>query len=97
MAQIVQGMVVCSKAGRDAGAFMLVLEMPEKGFAFIADGMRHKIGNPKRKRLRHLAPTRKVIKIDTICTDEQLKQLLTNYNGPLSREYGTGGNELVKE
>ena len=47
------GRVVESIQGRDKGNFFLVLEAAE-GFAMIADGRRHKLANPKKKKTKHL-------------------------------------------
>ena len=46
------GRVVESIQGRDKGYFFLVLEAAE-GIATIADGKRHKLENPKKKKLNH--------------------------------------------
>ena len=47
------GRVVESTQGRDKGYFFLVLEAAE-GIATIADGKRHKLENPKKKKTKHL-------------------------------------------
>ena len=47
------GRVAESIQGRDKGHFFLVLEASE-GFATIADGRRHKLANPKKKKTKHL-------------------------------------------
>ena len=47
------GRVVESIQGRDKGIFFLVLEAAE-GIVKIADGRRHRLENPKKKKTKHL-------------------------------------------
>ena len=47
------GRVVESVQGRDKGYFFLVLEAKE-GIVIIADGRRHRLENPKKKKTKHL-------------------------------------------
>ena len=47
------GRVVESVQGRDKGHFFLVLEANE-GIVMIADGRRHRLENPKKKKTKHL-------------------------------------------
>ena len=47
------GRVVESVQGRDKGYFFLVLEAKE-GIVMIADGRRHRLENPKKKKTKHL-------------------------------------------
>lgn len=47
------GRVVESIQGRDKGYFFLVLETAE-GVVRIADGLHHKLENPKKKKTKHL-------------------------------------------
>ena len=48
------GRMVRSKAGRDAGRFMLVLAVEDETFALVADGRLRTVAKPKRKKLLHL-------------------------------------------
>ena len=48
------GRVVESIQGRDAKAYFIVLNVLEDGFVAIADGDRHKLSHPKRKKTKHL-------------------------------------------
>lgn len=100
--KIVGGQVVRSTAGRDAGRFFVALKVDnETGCAYIADGKVRSLARPKRKKLRHLAPTARNIsvEIDATCTDKRLRSLLTENKTPnnAARQQGTGGNALVKE
>ena len=53
MCDIVIGDVVKAPAGRDKDKFFLVISVSE-GFALIVDGKTRKVGNPKRKNVKHL-------------------------------------------
>ena len=48
------GRVVESIQGRDRGGFFLVLENAGDGIVTIADGSRHRLGHPKKKKTKHL-------------------------------------------
>ena len=48
------GMVVDSIQGRDRGGFFLVLENAGGGIVMIADGSRHALAHPKKKKTKHL-------------------------------------------
>ena len=48
------GRVVESIQGRDRGYFFLVLEGAGEGIVKIADGRRHRLENPKKKKTKHL-------------------------------------------
>lgn len=45
--------IVVSLAGRDKGKIFFILET-ENEFALIADGKSRRVGQPKRKKLKHL-------------------------------------------
>ena len=48
------GRVVESIQGRDRGGYFLILEKAEDDIVMIADGARHKLGHPKKKKTKHL-------------------------------------------
>jgi ribosomal protein L14E/L6E/L27E len=48
------GRVVESVQGRDRGYCFLVLENAGDGMVTIADGARHRLGHPKKKKTKHL-------------------------------------------
>ena len=48
------GRVVESIQGRDKGGFFLVLENAGDGIVTIADGSRHRLAHPKKKKTKHL-------------------------------------------
>ena len=49
-----EGRIVQSIQGRDAKAYFIILKKLEDGFVAIADGDRHRICHPKRKKTKHL-------------------------------------------
>jgi|SRR5690554_2912049 ribosomal protein L14E/L6E/L27E len=55
------GQVVCSKAGRDKGKFMVVVESIDSQYVKICDGNTHKIEKAKKKKVKHLAKTNHII------------------------------------
>ena len=48
------GRVVESTQGRDKGHCFLILENAAEGYVMIADGLHHKLENPKKKKTKHL-------------------------------------------
>ena len=73
------GQVVLSKAGKDSGSFYAVV-LEEKDFAYIADGRLRKVEKPKRKRKKHLAPTKTVLAPEDCETDSRLCAALSKFN-----------------
>ena len=84
---IVEGSVVCSKAGRDKGRFFAVLSLEDQ-FVYLADGDLRKITKPKRKKLMHVSPTKTVFSSHQMSSDKML------YNSIKERFYS---NERHKE
>ncbi len=54
--EIQVGQIVCSKQGRDAGEYYIVLSVDDKS-AFVVNGEGKKINKPKSKNLAHLKGT----------------------------------------
>lgn len=48
------GQLVRSKAGRDAGKFLLVVGVADRRSVMVADGKIHRVSRPKKKNTRHL-------------------------------------------
>lgn len=51
------GDIVVSKAGRDKGKYVIVLEVVDEQFVYVADGNLRRVDNPKRKKWKHLKYT----------------------------------------
>lgn len=79
--QIEKGCVVRSISGRDANRFYVVMSL-EKDFALISDGKVRVIDKPKRKNIKHLRPTKTFIDVDSLTTNNQLRQALGAFNNP---------------
>ena len=60
------GRVVESIQGRDKGGFFLILENAGEGIVMIADGSRHRLEHPKKKKTKHLRAKPVLIDWDTI-------------------------------
>ena len=73
----VKGMVVISRAGRDSGKHMAVVEAHD-GFVFVCDGKERPLENPKRKNPKHLAATKKTIQLENI-TNRKLRTVLKEH------------------
>ena len=76
---IQKGSVVRALAGRDKGGFFVVLDT-DGPYALIADGKRRKVQAPKRKSLKHLAPTAAVYH-GAATTNPQIRKILKEFNG----------------
>lgn len=75
--KVVKGSVVKALAGRDQGSFFVAVAAEDR-FVYIADGKERKLGSPKRKNVKHISPTGRVIDM-TDMTDKKLKRLLTEF------------------
>ena len=74
-----RGTVVKSKAGRDAGSSYVVLKA-ESDFVWIADGRRRKSEKPKRKNIRHIAKTNRIVPEEDLLTDKEIRRVLWELN-----------------
>ena len=87
------GTVVQSRAGRDRGNFLAVMEIQGE-FALVADGKERPLARPKKKRFKHLAETNMQIELSEITTDRQLRAALRASGA--GQPAGEGGNESVQ-
>ena len=71
-------MVVRSKAGRDKGQWMAVLSTDGE-FATVANGKSRRLESPKRKCLKHLAPTGEILDVRSLSTNRELRAALAAY------------------
>jgi len=67
-----------SVAGHDKDSWYIVVKQ-EPGIAYIADGRRRKLEEPKKKNIKHIEMTRKTVKLDYY-TDKSLRKALWEYN-----------------
>ncbi len=79
---MVKGQIVCSKAGSDKNGFSVITEVGEET-VYICDGKRHKLQNPKKKNIKHIAPTEEVLSTECISTDKALRKALAIYRSKI--------------
>lgn len=70
MGEITLGQIVSSRAGRDKNRYFIVMSILDENYVLIADGVLRKIGNPKKKKIKHL----KVCN----CLDNTIKDKIIN-------------------
>ena len=75
MTEYVRGLVVRSRAGRDKGDFLAVLQV-EDGWALVWDGKGRPLEKPKRKKQMHLAPTGVTLSEEQMETNRKLRNAL---------------------
>lgn len=75
--QLQQGMVVCATAGKEQHGFYIVTSV-DGGFVLLADGKHRTLAKPKRKNIRHIAPTSTVWDLEGL-TDKALREKLREY------------------
>lgn len=76
--ELKRGQVVRSKAGRDQGDWQAVLSV-DPPWAAVSDGKRRPLERPKRKKLRHLAPTATLLPQEALSTNRRLRAALREY------------------
>lgn len=72
------GQLVYSRAGRDRGKFLAVVDITEKG-VFIADGKERPLERPKCKNPKHLAATATVLDSGSMSTNRALRQAIAKF------------------
>ena len=78
------GDVVCSKAGRDEGTFLVVVGI-EGGYPLLCDGKQRPLERPKRKNPLHLAGTSRHIDLQSMETNRALRLSLIHISEPTRR------------
>ena len=76
--EVQRGQIMRSLAGHDKGDFQVVVKL-EGAFAYMADGKRRKLEDPKKKKLKHLAPTGRVLGENSLSTNRQIRMALAHY------------------
>jgi ribosomal protein L14E/L6E/L27E len=70
------GQLVKSIVGRDKGRFMVVIDVIDENYVYIADGDLRKVENPKKKKVKHLKVFN--LKVDLIVDKLNNKQKVYN-------------------
>ncbi len=74
---ITEGSIVRAKAGRDKDGYYVVVRVCD-GCAYICDGRRRKVENPKKKNLIHLQGTNTVV-TDSMDTNRKIRNALRGF------------------
>ncbi len=72
------GRIVCSKAGRDKGCFLVVVDADD-AYLYVCDGKERPLERPKRKNIKHLSLTNTVLDENSYKTNKSLKKALAVY------------------
>lgn len=72
------GRVVCSKAGRDKGSFLVVVGETADGF-YVCDGKERPLERPKLKNPKHLALTKRILEREQFLSNKSLRRALAEY------------------
>ena len=75
---IIRGLVVKSRAGKDKDGFFVVLEF-DGTYAIICDGRRRSLLNPKQKKAKHLALTTTKLTEEMMLTDRGIRKALKDF------------------
>lgn len=75
----VKGRLVRSKAGRDKTRTLAVLAV-EGQMLLLADGNLRTVAQPKRKKMRHVAPTATVLGNQLLQSDQLLSEAIAAYD-----------------
>ena len=69
------GNIVCSKAGRDKGKFMVIVGFKDE-YPLVADGKERPINRPKLKNPKHLQKTNSILEKEQYSTNKSLRRAL---------------------
>jgi ribosomal protein L14E/L6E/L27E len=72
------GQIVCSKAGRDKGNFLVVV-LEKENTVFVCDGKERPLERPKLKNPKHLCFTNTVLSAESFRTNKSLRKALAIY------------------
>ncbi len=77
-----RGQVVKSKAGKDKEAFLVVIEVNDKG-VFVSDGKHRPLERPKLKNPKHIAPTERFLTEQQLSSNKAVRHGLNDFNQSL--------------
>ncbi|MBS4535535.1 KOW domain-containing RNA-binding protein [Clostridium sp. D2Q-14] len=70
------GQIVKSIAGRDSGKKFIIIDILDDKYVLIVDGDLRRLDNPKKKKIKHLMPTKAVL--DEIKNKIEAKEKFNN-------------------
>ncbi len=76
--QPIRGTIVCSKAGRDKGCFMVVVDVIETQ-VYLCDGKERPVERPKKKNVKHIFLTDRVLADDQLHTNRSIRHALNDF------------------
>ncbi len=79
------GQIVCSKKGRDKGYFLVVVEEMQNA-VYVCDGKERPLERPKKKNVKHLSFTQRVLEPECFNTNKQLRKSLAIFKGADEKE-----------
>lgn len=74
------GRIVCSRAGRDKGNFMVVVSV-DNGCPLVCDGKERPLERPKKKNIKHLGVTNSVLLEEQYKNNRAIRRALNEYRG----------------
>lgn len=84
------GRYVWSKSGRDKNQLFIIIGIIDECHVLLADGERRRLGNPKKKKLKHLKITNKVaeeisqtVMMKRKFTDKDLQNAVLRYKNEM--------------
>ncbi len=80
-----RGTIICSKAGRDSGSFMIVLgEL--NGKLLVADGKERPVDRPKLKSIKHVSLTTYTVTEEQMLTNRSIRHALNDFKAYTVKE-----------
>ncbi len=80
-----EGRIVCSRAGRDRGKWMVIVGEEGKSL-LVCDGKERPLARPKRKNPKHVAVTNTRLEKNRYLTDKALRRELALYRDTAPEE-----------
>lgn len=80
-----RGTIICSKAGRDSGSFMIVLG-ESNGKLLVADGKERPVDRPKLKSIKHVSLTTHTVTEEQMLTNRSIRHALNDFKAYTVKE-----------
>lgn len=80
-----RGTIICSKAGRDSGSFMIVLG-ESNGMLLVADGKERPVDRPKLKSIKHVSLTTHTVTEEQMLTNRSIRHALNDFKAYTVKE-----------
>lgn len=80
-----RGTIICSKAGRDSGKFMIVLG-ESNGNLLVTDGKERPVDRPKLKSIKHVSLTTCTVTEEQMLTNRSIRHALNDFKAYTVKE-----------